>query len=153
MRELGKLEERIKNDGVTALKAGDKRRREALSSFVAALKKARIDAGSGTSTEDQELTVLKREAKRREESAAIYEANARPELAEQERFEAELLATYMPEQLTSDELTALIEAAVTATSAETARDMGKVMGALKAQIAGRADGKVVSDMVRARLGG
>jgi hypothetical protein len=152
MRELGALEQRIKDDATAALKAGDKRRREALSSFVAALKKERIDSRKQP-TEADELTVLKRERKRRAEAIEVYDGAGRTDLADQERFEADLLVSYMPEELGDDELARLVDEAVAATGAATPREMGKVMGWLKPKVAGRADGKKLSDLVRARLGG
>lgn len=152
MRELGAIEQRIRDDAVAALKAGDKRRREACSSFVAALKKERIDSRRQP-TEADELTVLKRERKRRAEAILVYEQAGRTDLVDQERYEEELLKGYMPEELTEAELQALVDDAVAATGAVTPRDMGKVMGWLKPKVAGRADGKTLSDMVRARLGG
>jgi uncharacterized protein YqeY len=105
------------------------------------------------STEADELTVLKRERKRRAEAIELYEEAGRDDLADQERYEEELLASYMPEELGDAELEELVDEAVAATDAVTARDMGKVMGWLKPKVAGRADGKKLSDMVREKLGG
>jgi uncharacterized protein YqeY len=152
MRELGALEQRIRDDSTVALKAGDKRRREALSSFVAALKKERIDSRREP-TEADELMVLKRERKRRVEATELYVEAGRQDLADQERYEEELLASYMPEELGDAELEELVDEAVAATGAVTARDMGKVMGWLKPKVAGRADGKKLSGMVREKLEG
>jgi len=152
MRELGVIEQRIKDDSTAALKSGDKRRREALSQIVAALKKERIDSRKEP-TEADELTVLKRERKRRAEAIEVYEQAGRTELADQERFEEELLTSYMPEELTDEALAELVAEAVAATDAVTPKDMGKVMGWLKPKVAGRADGKKLSDLVRSRLGG
>jgi len=152
MRELGVIEQRIKDDSTAALKSGDKRRREALSQIVAALKKARIDSRKEP-TEADELTVLKRERKRRAEAIEVYEQAGRTELADQERYEEELLTSYMPEELTDEALAELVAEAVAATDAVTPKDMGKVMGWLKPKVAGRADGKKLSDLVRSRLGG
>ena len=152
MRELGVIEQRLKDDSAAALKAGDKRLREALSSFVAALKKERIDSRKEP-TEADELTVLKRERKRRAEAIELYEAAGRKELADQERYEEELLTSYMPEELGDAELEALVEDGIAATDAVTPKDMGKVMAWLKPKVAGRADGKKLSGMVREKLGG
>jgi len=152
MRELGVIEQRIKDDSTAALKAADKRRRDALSSFVAALKKERIDSRTQP-TEADELTVLKREKKRRAEAIELYDEAGRTDLAEQERYELELLAGYMPEELGDDELEALVDEALAATDAVTPRDMGRVMGWLKPKVAGRADGRKLSDLVREKLGG
>ena len=152
MRELGQIEQQIRDDGTAALKAGDKRRREALSSFVAALKKERIDSRKEP-TEADELTVLKRERKRRAEAIELYDQAGRKDLADRERFEEDLLASYMPEELSDDALEELVDEGIAATAAVTPRDMGKVMGWLKPKVAGRADGKKLSDLVRAKLGG
>ena len=152
MRELGVIEQRIKDASTAALKAGDKRLREALSSFVAALKKERIDSRKEP-TEADELTVLKRERKRRAEAVELYDQAGRQDLADQERYEEELLASYMPEELGDAELEELVAEAIAATDAVTPRDMGKVMGWLKPKVAGRADGKTLSGMVREKLGG
>jgi hypothetical protein len=152
MRELGVLEERIRDDGTAALKAGDKRRRAALSSFVAALKKERIDNGKAPSEAD-ELTVLKRERKRRGEAIELYDQAGRTDLADQERYEEQLLTEYMPEELGDEELEQLVDEAIIATESVTAKDMGKVMGWLKPKVAGRADGKRLSGLVREKLGG
>jgi len=152
MRELGVIEQRIKDDSTAALRAGDKRLREALSQFVAALKKERIDSRK-EATEADEFTVLKRERKRRAEAIELYEQAGREDLAGQERFEEELLKSYLPEELGDPELEELVDEAIAATNAVTPRDMGKVMGWLKPKVAGRADGKKLSGMVRDRLGG
>jgi len=152
MRELGEIEQQIRDDGRAALKAGDKRRRAALSAFVAALKKERIDSRKEP-TEADELTVLKRERKRRAEAIELYEQAGRTDLADQEKYEEDLLASYMPEELGDDALEELVDKGIAATEAVTPRDMGKVMGWLKPKVAGRADGKKLSDLVRSRLGG
>lgn len=152
MRELGVIEQRIKDDSTAALKAADKRRRDALSSFVAALKKERIDSRKQP-TEADELTVLKRERKRRAEAIELYDGAGRTDLADQERYEFALLSGYMPEELGDEELEALVDEGIAATQAVTPRDMGKVMGWLKPKVAGRADGKKLSALVREKLGG
>jgi hypothetical protein len=152
MRELGAIEQRIKDDSTKALKDGDKRLREALSSFVAALKKERIDSRQEPSEAD-ELALLKRERKRRAEAIELYEGASRQDLADQERYEMELLKGYMPEELGDAELEALVDEGIAATDAVTPKEMGKVMGWLKPKVAGRADGKKLSGMVREKLGG
>ena len=152
MRELGQIEQQIRDDATAALKAGDKRRREALSSFVAALKKERIDSRKEP-TEADELTVLKRERKRRAEAIELYEQAGRKDLADQEKYEEALLKSYMPEELSDEALEELVDEGIAATEAVTPRDMGKVMGWLKPKVAGRADGKKLSDLVRAKRGG
>jgi hypothetical protein len=152
MRELGVIEQRIRDDATAALKAGDRRRREALNQFVAALKKERIDSRQEPSEAD-ELVVLKRERKRRAEALELYEQAERTDLADQERFEAELLASYMPEELSAEVLAAMVDEAIAATGAASPKEMGKVMAQLMPKVAGRADGKTLSDLVRTKLGG
>lgn len=152
MREPGAIEARMKTDCNAALKAGDKRRREALNVLIAALKKERIDSGKQPSETD-ELVVLKRERKRRNEAIEIYLQAGRTELAEKEKYEDALLAEYLPEELSADELSKLVDDAIAATGASSPKEMGKVMGHLMPRVAGRADGRVLSDLVRARLGG
>lgn len=152
MRELGALEQRIKDDANAALKAGDRRRREALTQLVAALKKARIDAGRAPGEAD-ELLVLTRERKRRAEARELYEQAGRADLADQERFEEDLIAEYLPAELSAEELGAMVDEAIAATGAASPKEMGKVMGLLMPKVAGRVDGKALSELVRARLGG
>lgn len=152
MREPGAIEARMKADCNAALKAGDKRRREALNVLIAALKKERIDSGKQPSEAD-ELVVLKRERKRRAEATEIYLQAGRTELAENEKYEDGLLGEYLPEEVSADELSKLVDEAIAATGASSPKEMGKVMGYLMPRVAGRADGKVLSDLVRHRLGG
>lgn len=152
MRELGTIEQRIRDDATAALKGGDKRLRAALNSFVAALKKERIDSRKQP-TEVDELMVIKRERKRRTEAIGLYDEAGRFDLADQERYEEKLLKAYMPEELDDAELEALVAEGIAATDAGDPRDMGKVMGWLKPKVAGRADGKKLSELVRTRLGG
>jgi len=152
IREAGALEERIKADTVTALKAGDSRRTQALRLLTAALKKERIDAGVAPD-EAAELVVLKRERKRRLEAAELYDGAGRAELAAQERYEEELIAAYLPPELSDEELAAIVDETIAETGAASAKDMGKVMGAVMKKVAGRADGGLVNRLVRGRLGG
>jgi len=152
IRQEGDVEARIKSDAVAALKAGDKRRRTALSTFVAALKKERIDAGKQPS-EAEELAVLRREHKRRLEAAEVYHQGGREDLAEQEKYEVELLAAFMPAELSPEALQAIVDEAIAQTGAASPKEMGKVMGVVMAKVAGRADGGTVNALVRARLGG
>ena len=150
LREAGVVEAQMKADAMASLKAGDRRRVGALRTLVAALKKERIDAGA-TPSEADELTILGRERKKRLETVDVYEQGGRKDLADQERYEAELISGYLPAELTDEGLAALIDAAVTAAAATSTKEMGKVMAQLMPKIAGRADGRRVSEAVRARL--
>ena len=102
-------------------------------------------------TDDEFLAVLTREVKTRRESVEAYTAAARPELAAKEQSEIDILAEYLPQGLTEAEVTALIDEAIAATGATSARDLGKVMGWLSPRTRGRADGKVVSGLVAQAL--
>jgi hypothetical protein len=101
--------------------------------------------------DDEVLRVLVREAKKRREAAEAFDGAGRTELAERERAEGGVLDRYLPAQIGDDELTDLITAAVAESGASSARDMGAVMKIVAPQVAGRADGKRVSDEVRRRL--
>jgi hypothetical protein len=151
IRTEGAIEERIKADTVVALKAGDKQRTQALRLFTAALKKERIDAGA-TPDEAGEIVVLKRERKRRLEAAELYDKAGRDDLAAKERYEEEIVAGYLPEELADDALAAIVDQTIAEMGAATPKDMGKVMGAVMKKVAGRADGTLVNRLVRSRLG-
>jgi uncharacterized protein YqeY len=103
-------------------------------------------------SDDEVLRVLTREAKKRREAAEAFAAANRHELAERERAEGKVLDRYLPAQLDDDELTALVTAAIAESGAASLRDMGAVMKLVQPKVAGRADGKRVSDEVRQRLG-
>ena len=129
----------------SAMKAGEKDRVGALRLVLSELQKAAKD---GT---DDEQAVLRRERKRRLEAASQFRDAGRPELAESEESEAELIAGYLPAELSDDELDAIVATAVTETGAEGPKDMGAVMKAVMASSGGRADGKRASARVREAL--
>ena len=137
--------ERVQADVTEARKSGDKQKVGALQLVVAELQK---DAKEGAG---DETAVLRRERKRREESAETYDQNGRPELAVPERYEAELISAYLPQELGDDELRALVADAVAETGATSPKHMGRVMQAVIAAAEGRADGKRVSGLVREAL--
>lgn len=128
------------------MKAREKERAAALRMVVDVLQQ---DAKLG---KGDEVAVLQRERKKRVEAAEAYEGAGRDEQAAAERFEAELIEGYLPQQLSDEELTELVDAAVAETGASEQRQMGEVMSALMAKLGGRADGKRVSSAVRERLG-
>ena len=138
--------ERIRTDEREAMKAGDRQRASALRLVVDALQQ---DAKLG---KGDDVAVLQRERKKRLEAAEAYREGGRDEQAQSEQAEAELIEAYLPEQLSDDELDALIAAAVEETGATEQRQMGQVMAALMPKVGGRADGKRVSEAVRKRLG-
>jgi len=106
-----------------------------------------------TLSEDEIITVLSREAKKRREAAEEFAKAGREDKAAEERAEGEVIAKYLPAQLSEDEIKKMISAAIASTGAAGPADMGKVMGAIKPQIAGKADGSIVSSLVKAALTG
>ena len=137
-----------------ALKAGDKRKLATVRLIQAALKDKDIEArgaGKGQSTDDEILALLQKMIKQRQESLAIYEQNNRPELAQAEREEAEIIASFLPQQLDEAETRAAVEAAIAETGAASMRDMGKVVAALRGRYAGRMDFGRASGLVKELL--
>jgi uncharacterized protein YqeY len=141
------VEEQLKGDLATAMKAGERERVGALRMVLSELQK---DAKEGAG---DELAVLRRERKRRLEAADAYREAGRGELAATEESEAELIGAYLPAQLGEAELKEIVERAVRDSGAGSVGDMGRAMGAAMAAVDGRADGKRVSGLVRAALGG
>jgi uncharacterized protein YqeY len=139
--------EQLKSDLTTAMKAGEKERIGALRMVLSELQKDAKD-GSG-----DELALLRRERKRRLEAAQAYREAGREELAGGEEAEAQLIAGYLPAELSDGELREIVQDAVRSSGAESIRDMGRAMGAAMTAVDGRADGKRVSALVRASLGG
>ncbi len=138
--------EQVQGDVRTAMKARDRERAGALRLIVDVLQQ---DAKLG---KGDEVAVLQRERKKRIEAAEAYEGAGRAEQAAAERFEAELIDGYLPQQLSDQELAELVDAAIAETGASEQRQMGQVMSALMPKLGGRADGKRVSAAVRERLG-
>jgi uncharacterized protein len=138
--------EQVQDDVKSAMKARDRERAAALRMIVDVLQQ---DAKLG---KGDEVAVLQRERKKRVEAAEAYEGAGRGEQAAAERFEAGLIESYLPAQLSDEELGELVDAAIAETGASEQRQMGQVMSALMPKLAGRADGKRVSAAVRERLG-
>jgi len=138
--------EQVQDDVKTAMKARDRERASALRLIVDVLQQ---DAKFG---KGDEVAVLQRERKKRVEAAEAYEKAGRDEQAASERFEAELIEGYLPQQLSDEELGELVDVAVAETGAGEQKQMGQVMSALMPKVGGRADGKRVSAAVRQKLG-
>jgi uncharacterized protein YqeY len=138
--------DQVQDDVKTAMKARDRERAGALRMIVDVLQK---DAKLG---DGDEVAVLQRERKKRAEAAEAYEKAGRAEQAAAERFEAELIEGYLPQQLSDEELAQIVAAAVEETGATEQRQMGQVMSAVMPKVGGRADGKRVSAAVREKLG-
>ena len=140
------LIDQVKSDTAVALKSGDKQRVQALRLITNELQKAEKESSDG-----DETAVLQRERKRRLEAAQAYADAGRDDLAEGERREAAIIEEYMPEQLSDEELHAIVGDAVAESGASSPKDMGKVMSIVMPQVQGRADGKRVSAVVRENL--
>ena len=146
------LKERITEDMKTAMRSGEKERLGVIRMLQAAIKQREVDERI-TLDDAQVLAVLEKMLKQRRESIAQYESGGRADLVAKEAAEIAVLQVYMPAQLSEAELDALIAAAITQTGAASIKDMGKVMGIVKSQAAGRADMGAVGARIKARLGG
>jgi len=139
------ITETVKSDLATAMKAGERERVGQLRLVLSELQKA---AKEGS---DDELAVLRRERKRRLEAAQAFSEGGRPELAEAEQAEAELIGGYLPAELSDDELREIVASAIAQVGASSPQELGKVMPVAIAAVAGRADGGRVSAQVREAL--
>lgn len=147
-----KLEEKIMNSLKDAMKAKDKDKLEALRAVKAAIIIAKTEkGGSDELSEAQELAILQKLVKQRKESAELYKNNNRPELAEKESFEASVITEFLPKQLSEAEIETEIKTIIVQTGAKEPKDMGKVMGIASKQLAGKADGKLIADIVKRLL--
>jgi hypothetical protein len=144
------LRERLHDDTIAAMRSGDVLRRDVLRMVQNAI--YNVEKGKRiTLSEDDLLAVLTRETKTRRESVEAFRKGGREDLATKEEAEIAILAEYLPEALTEDQLRALVEQGVAETGASSARDLGKVMGWLSPRIRGRGDGKVVAGLVAQAL--
>lgn len=134
------------------MRAGDRQRTGALRLVLSNLQLAAKEAGGDGLDDAAEAKVLRSERKRRLEAAEAFREAGRREQAETEEREAELIETYMPAELSDEELGKLVAGAIAETGASSPQEMGKVMGAVMARVAGRADGKRVNAVVREKLG-
>lgn len=147
---MSTLKDQLQSDVKAAMKSRDKRSLGALRLIMAELKRREVD--ERIELQDQDiLVILEKMTKQRRDSLTQYEAAGRSDLAEQEQFELDLIAAYMPEPIGADELAAMVKAAITTTGASAMADMGKVMAVLKSEVQGRADMGQVSRIVKASL--
>ena len=144
------LKGQITEDMKSAMKAGDKDQLKVVRLILAAIKQIEVDTREELD-EAAVLAVLTKMVKQRRDSVEQFENGNREDLAAIERAEILVIETYLPEQLSADELTALVDEAIRASGAESIRDMGKVMGQIKAKASGRADMGAVSATVKQRL--
>jgi uncharacterized protein YqeY len=143
---IGELEEQVKE----AMLARETARRDALRLILSSLKSAEKDLQRPLSDEE-ELQVLQRERKKRQEAAEAFRGAGRAEQAESEEAELSILEEFMPEPISEDELERIVDDAIAENKATSMRDMGRVMADVMPQIAGRADGSAVSQLVREKL--
>ncbi len=146
------LQQRIESAMREAMLARDVRRTGTLRMARAAFQNRRIELGRDLTDEDV-TDVLAKQMKQRRESIEHFKAAGRDSMVQVEEEESAIIAEYLPQPLSEDELRDMVSTAIAETGASTPADLGKVMGRLAPQVKGRADGKVVSDMVRAQLGG
>jgi uncharacterized protein len=146
------LKERITEDMKSAMRSGDKDRLGTIRMLLAAIKQREVDERIALD-DTQVLAVLEKMVKQRRESIVQFEAGGRADLAAKETAEVTLLQGYMPTPLTEPEIDALIAEAIAATGATSVKDMGKVMGQVKARAAGRADMGAVGARIKQKLSG
>jgi uncharacterized protein YqeY len=146
MSLIARIEEELK----TAMRARDQERTDALRLTLASLRSAEKEVQRPLK-EDEELHVLQRERKRRAEAAEAFRGGGREEQAAKEERELEIIQEFMPEPVEEDELERIIDDAIAETGATSLRDLGRVMADVMPQVAGRADGSVVSQLVREKL--
>jgi uncharacterized protein YqeY len=151
---VGTLKERLRSDLTTAMRERDETRTSTLRMALTAISTAEVAGKEAKQLSDDEvMAVLTKEAKKRREAADAFRDGGRAESAAAEEAEAAIIAQYLPEPLTGDELNSLVDEAIAEAGAESPRDMGKVMKLLTPRVGGRADGKTVAAAVKARLTG
>ncbi|MBE2196174.1 MAG: GatB/YqeY domain-containing protein [Anaerolinea sp.] len=146
------IKERIQEDLKNAMKSGDTAKRDALRVIASAIKQVEVDSRK-VLTEDDVLGILTGEIKRRRDSISEATKAGRTDIADKEQYEVTLIETYLPQQLTREELEAEVRKAISESGAKTAKEMGNVMKVLMPRVKGRADGKLVNEVVKALLGG
>jgi len=146
------LFEQINEDIKKAMLAKEKIRLEALRGIKKEFLEAKTAKGSdGTLSDETAVKILQKMVKQRKDSAQIFKEQNRPELAENELAEVAVIETYLPKQLTDEELTAAIKQIIADTGAKDGKDMGKVMGVASKQLAGKVEGRLISEKVKALL--
>ena len=150
---MSTLEQQLHDDLTAAIKAREEVRSATLRMALTAVKNEAVSGTEARELTDQDvITVLGREAKKRREAATAYDDASRPELAARERAELEVLEAYLPAQLSDDELAALVAEAIAETGADSPKQMGQVMKVLTPKVAGRAEGGRVAAAVKSALG-
>ncbi|MFH0913148.1 MAG: GatB/YqeY domain-containing protein [Candidatus Omnitrophota bacterium] len=145
------LEEKIFNDYKEAMKSKDELKSSALSFLRAAMINVAMEKKKKALEDNDVIIVIRKQIKERQDSIEQFTKGGRQDLADKEARELQILKVYLPPELSSDEIKQIIEEAVLSTGAATIKDMGKVMKEASAKIAGKADGKLVSDLVKEKL--
>lgn len=146
------LEEKINQDLVAAMKAKDEISLRGIRAIKSAIMLAKTDGSGQAIDEAREVQMLQKLVKTRQESLDIFEKNNREELAQKEREEISIIKRYLPAMIEGAELEGILQKIVAETGATSAKDMGKVMGAANKQLAGKADGRAISEIVKKLLG-
>ena len=146
------LEERINKDYIQAMKDKVAEKSGALSYLRAMIKQVKVDKRLEQVADEEVIAVIKKQIKQRQDSIEQFEKGGRPELASKEQAELEIMKVFLPAEMAADEIRVIIDGAVTATGAASMKDMGQVMKVVREKVGGRADGKLLSDLVRERLG-
>ena len=144
------LKEKLQQEMKEALKSGNSQKRTLLGMVLSAVKNKEIEK-RGELVDEDVITVISSEIKKRKDAIEQYEKGGRPELAEGEKKEAEMLMAYMPEQMSEDEIKAEVKKIIVETGTKDIKEMGKVIGAVMAKIKGKADGSLVSKIVKEEL--
>jgi uncharacterized protein len=146
------LKEQLQMDMTDAMRSGDTEKRDTLRFLLAAIKQVEIDEQQSLTDDDAAVTaVLVKQAKQRRESIAEYEAAGRMDLADEEKAQLLLIESYLPDQMGRDEIVTAVRGVIAETGAEGPQDTGKVMGRLMPQLKGKADGRLVNEVVRELL--
>ncbi len=147
------LKDKIQEDLKQAMLAKEVEKLSTIRMLKSALQYFEIQKGGAgyQATDEDVIDVIGKEIKKRRESIEMFEKGGRQELADKEKLELEILQTYLPEQMTEEEVQVLVNEAITQTGAKTMQDMGKVMGALMPKVKGKADASIISNLVRQKL--
>lgn len=146
------LFDQISNDIKEAMKARDKVRLEALRNIKKVFIEAKTAPGANDTLEDaQALKILQKLAKQGHDSADLYTSQNRPDLAEEEMAQVNVIESYLPKQMSEEEIEAVVKEIIEQTGAQSMKEMGKVMGVASKQLAGKADGKKISEIVKKLL--
>lgn len=146
------LQDKVMEEMKTAMKAKDKVALESLRAIKSALLLLKTDSGSGEEiSAEAEIQIVQKLVKQRKDSAAIFIAQNRQDLADPELAQIAIIEKFLPEQLSEEEIEKVVKEAIASTGAEGMKDMGKVMGIVSTELAGKADGKTISNLVKKNL--